>query len=94
MELAGSYTEGGYVVEAYFPDPEDPDRWAIWVVRDGHVIAEFATWIVVNCAYGMDQPAMDRLGAAADAAVREVVHREALNDDEVRDAPIRLLANG
>ncbi|MHB8446566.1 MAG: hypothetical protein ACYC7G_07560 [Rudaea sp.] len=76
MELIGSYHASGYTVEAYFPDQATQDVWPIWVVRDGKVVGEFTTRIVVHSVYGMDHHVMVLLEAAAEAAIEEVARRE------------------
>lgn len=77
MEVIGSYQASGYTVEAYFPEQDAPDAWTIWVVRDGNVVGEFTTRIVVDSVHGMDYLTMARLEAAAEAAIEEVVRIEA-----------------
>jgi len=76
MDLIGSYQASGYTVEAYFPE-NGTDAFSIWVVKDGEVVGEFTTRIAVDSAHGMDERVMELLEAAAEAAVTEVVHREA-----------------
>jgi hypothetical protein len=76
MELIGRYAALGFTVEAYFPEPDAPDTVNIWVVRDGKVVEESTTRLAVDSVYGMDQDAMDRIEAAAEAAVRRVARRE------------------
>ena len=61
MELIGSYHAAGYTVEAYSPEQDAPDTWTIWVVRDGNVVGEFTTRIVVNSVYGVDHLTMLQL---------------------------------
>lgn len=80
MELIGSYHASGYTVEAYFPEQDAPATWTIWVVRDRRVVEEFITRIGVDSVYGMDHRAMVLLEAAAEAAIKEVMHREAHGD--------------
>jgi hypothetical protein len=77
MELIGSYHASGYTVEAYFPEQAAQDVWSIWVVRDGKVVGEFTTRIVVDCIYGMDHRVMVLLEAAAEAAIADVLRMEA-----------------
>jgi hypothetical protein len=77
MDLIGRYTALGFTIEAYFPEPDAPDTVNIWVVRDGRVVDESTTRIAVDSVYGMDQYAMDRIEAAAEAAVQRVARREA-----------------
>ena len=77
MELIGSYHASGFTVEAYFPGPTAQDVWPIWVVRDGKVVGEFTTRIVVDCVYGMDHRVMVLLEAAAEAAIADVLRMEA-----------------
>jgi hypothetical protein len=77
MELIGSYHASGYTVEAYFPEQVAQDVWSIWVVRDDKVVGEFTTRIVMDSVYGMDHRVMVLLEAAAEAAIAEVVRREA-----------------
>ena len=76
MDLIGSYQASGYTVEAYFPE-SGMDAFSIWVVKDGDVVGEFTTRIVVDSAHGMDERVMGLLEAAAEAAVTEIVRREA-----------------
>jgi hypothetical protein len=76
MDLIGSYQASGYTVEAYFPE-SGMDAFSIWVVKDGDVVGEFTTRIVVDSVHGMDQRVMGLLEAAAEAAITEVVRREA-----------------
>ena len=76
MELIASYQEMGYTIEVYFPESDAPDKWTIWVVKDGGTAGEFKGTIVVNSVYGMDQAAMTTLEAAADAAAKIVIGRE------------------
>lgn len=76
MDLIGSYQACGYTVEAYFPE-SGMDAFSIWVVKDGDVVGEFTTRIVVDSVHGMDQRVMGLLEAAAEAAVTEFVRREA-----------------
>lgn len=77
MDLIGSYHASGLTVEAYFPERATPDMWPLWVVRDGKVIEEFTTRIVVDSVYGMDHRVLVLLEAAAEAAVAEVLGRKA-----------------
>jgi hypothetical protein len=88
MELIGSYHASGYTVEAYFPEPDAPAVWRIWIVRDGKVAGEFTARIAVDSVYGLDHRVMVLLEAAADAAVKDVVRREAAREikDEVTEA--------
>jgi len=76
MELIGCYHIGEYMVEAYFPEPPDQGAFSIWVLREGHVIAEFAEPVNVESAYGMDAETMLRLEAAAEAAAMEVMRKD------------------
>jgi hypothetical protein len=76
MELIASYHETGYTIEVYFPEPDAPDIWTIWVVQHGCTVGEFKEIIVVDSAYGMDQAAMTALEGAADAAVKIVIGRK------------------
>lgn len=76
MDLIGSYHASGFTVEAYFPE-SGTDAFSIWVVKDGDVVGEFTTRIVVDSVHGMDQRVMGLLEAAAEAAITEVVRREA-----------------
>jgi hypothetical protein len=79
MDLIGSYCAQGYTVEAYFPEQDDPEAWKIWVIRDGNAVGEFTTRIAVDSVYGVNDLTMKRLKKAANAAVHEVVRREALD---------------
>jgi len=88
MELIGSYHSSGFTVEAYFPEADAPATWTIWVVRDGKVVGEFTTWIVVDSVYGMDHRVMVLLEAAAEAAIEDVLRMEAYREfkDELANA--------
>jgi hypothetical protein len=77
MDLLGSYQANGYTIEAYFPEDGDPDAWTLWVIRNGYTLGEFTARIPVHSVHGMDHATMEQLEAAADAAVREVLRREA-----------------
>jgi len=85
MDLIGSYHAMGYTVEAYFPEQEAPDAWTLWVVKDGRVVGEFTTRIVVDSVYGMDRAAMQRLEVAAEAVAMEVMRRESAGDVVTQD---------
>ena len=80
MDLIGSYGISGFTVEAYFPEPDALDTWTIWVVRDGKVVEEFTTRIAADSVYGVDHRVMQMLEAAAEAAVQQVMGREASGD--------------
>ena len=77
MDLIGSYCASGFTVEAYFPEHDAPDAWTIWVLKDGKVVKEFTTRIAVDSVHGMDQRVMGLLEAAAEAAIGEVMRRDA-----------------
>ena len=77
MELIGSYHSSGFTVEAYFPDPDAPAAWTIWVVRGGKVVGEFTTQIAVDSVCGIDDRVMGLLEAAAEAAIKDVMRMEA-----------------
>jgi hypothetical protein len=77
MDLIGSYCASGFTVEAYFPERDAPDAWTIWVLRDGKVVGEFTTRIAVDSVYGLDRRVMGLLDAAAEAAIGEVMRKEA-----------------
>jgi len=77
MDLIGSYCASGFTVEAYFPERDAPDAWTIWILRDGKVVKEFTTRIAVDSVYGLDRRVMGLLEAAAEAAIGEVMRKEA-----------------
>ena len=77
MDLIGSYCASGFTVEAYFPESDAPDAWTIWVLKDGKVVGEFTTRIAVDSVYGMDQRVMGLLEAASEAAIGEVLRKDA-----------------
>lgn len=82
MDLIGSYCASGFTVEAYFPEHDAPDAWTIWVLRDGRVVGEFTTRIAVDSVYGVDQRVMGLLEAAAEAAIGEVMRKDAQSMEE------------
>lgn len=77
MDLIGSYCASGFTVEAYFPEHDAPDAWTIWVLKDGKFVGEFTTRIAVDSVHGMDRRVMGLLEAAAEAAIGEVMRKEA-----------------
>ena len=77
MDLIGSYCASGFTVEAYFPEQDAPDAWTIWVLKEGKVVGEFTTRIAVDSVYGVDQRVMGLLEAAAEAAIGEVMRKDA-----------------
>jgi len=77
MDLIGSYCASRFTVEAYFPERDAPDAWTIWILRDGKVVKEFTTRIAVDSVYGLDRRVMGLLEAAAEAAIGEVMRKEA-----------------
>jgi hypothetical protein len=76
MELIGCYHAGPYTVEVYFPE-SGSEMFSIWVLRDGEVIAEFTERVSVESAYGTDAWTLPQLEAIAEAAVMEVMRKEA-----------------
>ena len=92
MDLLGSYEASGYTIEVYFPEGNDQDIWMFWVVRNGYTVGEFTARIPVQSVHGMDHATMRQLEAAADAALREVLRREASGEAGVLHVDARSIA--